>query len=465
MRQTCLTCGNLQNWDSLMDLTPRLALPYLLPNQAQKHVTLNEAISRLDTIVQMVAQSATQDTPPPSPANGDIHILPDVPLSGDWSTSAGPALAIFRDGVWEFISPKAGWSCFVLDAQMSLRFNGTEWSAEYAGGSSTILGVNTTADETNRLAVKADAELLSHDDVTPGSGDARKIINKSDTPQTASILFQSDWEGRAEIGLVGNDMLSFKVSADGETFQESARFDTVSGKASFPLGIEHSATGLPVSQILPTPGGDGVVSVFRLDGDRAVNPRSFVLSGIAGDTLTLTSPHADTVFDVARMTGVSMVRIWNLSRSPIAPAWVVAAPDAYQLEVRDPGELAGWTPGDTIQLGDPVTETPGRVIALDISPMMLALFGTTFHQNGILLKVRSLPSASGACGLDVSGDGSSGSFLGVLTLDDTPSSTGQFIVPSTVSSPVSSTNLLFIREIDLGYGAGVSIVSVNALLV
>ena len=34
-----------------MDQTSRLALPYLLPNQAQKHVTHNEALRRLDALV------------------------------------------------------------------------------------------------------------------------------------------------------------------------------------------------------------------------------------------------------------------------------------------------------------------------------------------------------------------------------------------------------------------------------
>jgi len=34
-----------------MDLSYYLKLPYLLPNQAQKHVTHNEALRRLDALV------------------------------------------------------------------------------------------------------------------------------------------------------------------------------------------------------------------------------------------------------------------------------------------------------------------------------------------------------------------------------------------------------------------------------
>lgn len=36
-----------------MDTSPRLTLPYLMPNQAQKHVTHNEALRQLDVLVQL----------------------------------------------------------------------------------------------------------------------------------------------------------------------------------------------------------------------------------------------------------------------------------------------------------------------------------------------------------------------------------------------------------------------------
>ena len=36
-----------------MDLTENLQIPYILPSQAQKHVTHNEAIKALDAVVQL----------------------------------------------------------------------------------------------------------------------------------------------------------------------------------------------------------------------------------------------------------------------------------------------------------------------------------------------------------------------------------------------------------------------------
>ena len=45
--------------NSFMDTSPNLALPYLLANQAQKHVTVNEALRRLDALVQLSVLSAS----------------------------------------------------------------------------------------------------------------------------------------------------------------------------------------------------------------------------------------------------------------------------------------------------------------------------------------------------------------------------------------------------------------------
>ncbi len=96
------------------------------------------------------------------------------------------------------------------------------------------VGINTTADNTNRLAVKSDAVLFSHDDVTPGDGSARLKINKAAADKTASLLFQDNWAAHAEIGLVGGDDLSLKVSPDGSTWHDAFHVDAATGAVAFP---------------------------------------------------------------------------------------------------------------------------------------------------------------------------------------------------------------------------------------
>jgi hypothetical protein len=41
------------------EATPNLTLPYIMPSQAQKHVTHHEAIRALDALVQIAAEAAS----------------------------------------------------------------------------------------------------------------------------------------------------------------------------------------------------------------------------------------------------------------------------------------------------------------------------------------------------------------------------------------------------------------------
>jgi len=135
-----------------------------------------------------------------------------------------------------------------------------------------MLGINTGADATNRLAVKSDAELLSHDDVTPGSGDARKVINKAGEGNTASVLFQTGFSGRAEIGLAGDDALHVKVSADGSGWTEALVIDPDTGHVG--MGVATPAAPLTLdTQAYPglSPGD----ACFVVTGNRGAERAEF----------------------------------------------------------------------------------------------------------------------------------------------------------------------------------------------
>jgi hypothetical protein len=111
------------------------------------------------------------------------------------------------------------------------------------------------------------------------------------------------------------------------------------------------------------------------------------------------------------MTGVSYVRIWNTSKTPNQSAWVQSAPSSTQVRVLDAAAIAGWTNGETIQIGDPTDQTPGRVIALDISQMMQTVLGRVFRQRGVMLRA-SIEGVSVQAVLDTTEAGVSGSFSG-----------------------------------------------------
>jgi len=85
------------------------------------------------------------------------------------------------------------------------------------------------SDETNRISLASPASLFSHD----GTGHQLKI-NKAADDDTASILFQSNWSGTAEIGCVGGRDLSVKTSADGTAFTEALHVESASGVVRLP---------------------------------------------------------------------------------------------------------------------------------------------------------------------------------------------------------------------------------------
>ncbi|RUO97834.1 DUF2793 domain-containing protein [Hyphomicrobium sp.] len=101
--------------------------------------------------------------------------------------------------------------------------------ARYTPIAPTTFGVNATADATNRFSLKALASLFDN----VGNGHQQKI-NKAAAGDTASVLYQTNYSGRAEMGLTGDDDFHFKVSADGSTWFEALKIARGSGKVSFP---------------------------------------------------------------------------------------------------------------------------------------------------------------------------------------------------------------------------------------
>ena len=80
----------------MTDTSPVLALPYIQPSQAQKHVTHNEALRVLDAVVQLAVQSYTQQVPPSTASEGD-RFLVAADGQADWA-GHDHEIAVFVDG-------------------------------------------------------------------------------------------------------------------------------------------------------------------------------------------------------------------------------------------------------------------------------------------------------------------------------------------------------------------------------
>ena len=236
----------------MSDLSPHLSLPYLAPAQAQKHVTHNEALTLLDAVVQLAVQSRSQAEPPADPALGVRYIVPPD-ATGVWSGQAAGMLALWDGQAWRFFSPAEGWRGQVLDEGAELVWQGGAWAAP------ARIGVNAAPDETNRLAVSANATLLSHE----GGGHQLKI-NKSTAGDTGSLLFQTGWAGRAEMGCAGSDDFSVKVSADGSAWHTALSVVAATGRTVLEQGarIEGELTGSAVVGTVSQTGGETTGAVM-----------------------------------------------------------------------------------------------------------------------------------------------------------------------------------------------------------
>ncbi len=206
-----------------MDSTPNLQLPYLMAAQAQKHVTHNEALRALDALVQLLVLDKDLASPPGSPAEGSRYIVAAGP-TGAWAGQAAK-IAAYQDGAWMFYPPGEGWLAWVADEDKLYVYSGTAW-AEFTspGTGAPLWGINTTADTTNRLALESPASLFDN----VGNGHQQKI-NKAAAGDTASQLFQTNYSGRAEYGLTGDDNFHVKVSPDGSAWTEAIVVDRTTG--------------------------------------------------------------------------------------------------------------------------------------------------------------------------------------------------------------------------------------------
>ncbi len=237
------------------DLSPVLSLP-------------NEALRLLDVLVQPAVASRSTLTPPADPAPGTRHIVPAGAL-GAWA-GQDHAIAWAEAGGWAFVAPQPGWQAHVADEGAEARFDGAAWTTPAERPARVArLGVGTDADAANRLAVAAPATLFTHD----GAGHQLKI-NKAAAAETASLLFQTGWSGRAEIGTTGSDALAVKVSADGAAWATAL---TVEASGQLTAGHGLAVSGLVTGSAVAAPAEDAAGKLMQT-GAGGVMRRAAALS-------------------------------------------------------------------------------------------------------------------------------------------------------------------------------------------
>ncbi|MDD2840045.1 MAG: DUF2793 domain-containing protein [Rickettsiales bacterium] len=257
-----------------MENTTNLKLPLLVSNQSQKEVTHNEALTIIDNILQNGIIDKDLTTPPSSPNSNDLYIV-GTSATNDWADEDGH-LAYYDNG-WRFLEAREGATFWVNDEDCLYTYNGSTWEKTLETISNTVedlndlsdvsltsasqydllqhngtnfintkevqnlslLGINATADNTNKLSIKSDAILFDN-----ATDDSQVKVNKASSTDTASHLFQTNYSGRAEFGLTGSDDFTLKVSSDGSTWNESFVVDNETGDIDFKGDITQNGSAI-----------------------------------------------------------------------------------------------------------------------------------------------------------------------------------------------------------------------------
>src|SRR5690606_6418368 len=123
------------------------------------------------------------------------------------------------------------------------------------------------------------------------------------------------------------------------------------------------------------------------------------------------------------------------------------SPTTTTLQVTDADHIAGWGAGDTIRLGDPdpTGENTLQMVAVDIGGYLQNAFGAVFPQKGMMLGL-FVRSSDGPSSLDFSSNGATGTAMGGNALSTGERNQTVLPLPTSVPSPISNSNLVFVRE-------------------
>jgi len=229
------------------DASPRLGLPYVAAGQAQKHITVNEGLARLDALVQMAVESRSLSAAPANPADGSLYILSATGTGSGWNGQPSGSVMRFEAGTWAPVPVAEGALAWLRNEDLLVVYDGSQWQSFFgllkALNNLDRLGLGTSADAANPLSVRLNKALFTAKPVAEGGdGGLRYTLNKESSGTVLSFLMQSGWSGRAELGLIGSDDLSLKVSSDGGAWQTALSVDRATGKVSFAKGAVRSQT-------------------------------------------------------------------------------------------------------------------------------------------------------------------------------------------------------------------------------
>lgn len=113
-----------------MATEPFLGITLMEAAQAQPEVVFNEAVYKLAAMSPLQVLDKDTIDPPSDPDDGDRYMMTSAP-TGVWSGHAFE-IALNINGTWHFLTPKPGWTCYVIDEGIYYQYipgSPTGWTA------------------------------------------------------------------------------------------------------------------------------------------------------------------------------------------------------------------------------------------------------------------------------------------------------------------------------------------------
>jgi hypothetical protein len=126
-----------------MTTTTHINISLVEQSQAQKEVTVNAALTRIDALLNTGAKSRTTTAPPGSPTQGDLYIV-GAGATGVWAGQGGKLA--FYDQSWKFITPLEGMTLWVNDEDVVYIYDGANWQSQKIAIYANLSGTAHTLD-------------------------------------------------------------------------------------------------------------------------------------------------------------------------------------------------------------------------------------------------------------------------------------------------------------------------------
>lgn len=224
-----------------MPETANLSLPLVQPAQAQKHITVNASLARLDTLTMLKLESIDVSAPPVEAPQGTAWSVA-TPASGDWSGQSG-RIAFATNGGWEFVTPARGWRGFVVDRSSDAVWDGSEWLPD-------TLALSAGGAQTRCSILESDVAI------SPGSETVTGVV----IPSNAIVLGVT----ARVLAALGGTLESWRLGVA----EDPSRFGTGLGRSvgSFALGVGSTPTAYYSSTpvLMGAIGGDFDTGIVRI---------------------------------------------------------------------------------------------------------------------------------------------------------------------------------------------------------